>query len=117
MSMSDRRQKASTRRVLFGVMVVYGAATTLVPLADSLLETAAHASVEHFDDDSPPCGIGHDALTCPLCQFVGLTFLLPPVGFEFYLQRSPPLFLTVAQQFPEVSRWFFPLGPRGPPPA
>ena len=115
--MSDRRLRASTRRALFGVMVVYGAATTLVPFADSLLETAAHASVEHFDDDSRPCGVGHDALTCPLCQFVGLTFLVQPVGFEFDLQLSQTLFLTVAQQFPEVSRWFFPLGPRGPPPA
>ena len=113
--MSDSRLKASTRRALFGLMVVYGAATTFVPLADSLLHTAAHASVEHFDDDTPPCGVGHDELTCALCQFIGLSSLTPPAGFQFNLQGLHLLSLTVAELSPRVSHRFSPLGPRGPP--
>ena len=113
--MSDRRLKALTRRTLFGLMVVYGTATTFVPFADSLLETAAHDSVEHFDNDKPPCGVGHDELTCALCQFVGLSSLAPPGGFQFHLQGSHSLSFTVAKQSPRVSHRFSPLGPRGPP--
>ncbi len=116
-SLSHRRLKASSRRALFGLMVVYGIATVFVPFADSLLETAAHEAVEHFEEVSPPCGIGHDQLTCPLCPFVGLASVAVRNRSQFDLRDSQPISIGVAEALPRTSLLFSPLGPRGPPPA
>ena len=105
------------RPILFGVMVLYGCATILVPLADSVLETAAHETVEHFEKVSPPCGFGHDQLTCPLCQFISLPSIAHDISCQLDFEQSQLPSNAVARSLPRVTRLFSPLGPRGPPPA
>ena len=117
LNLSHGRMSASRRRALFALLVVYGIATTLVPFADSLLETAAHEGVEHFEPVSPPCNVGHDQISCPLCRFVSLASKAAPPCCELDLQDSHPCFTAAALALPRDTRWFSPLGPRGPPPA
>ena len=113
--LKHRRLQTSGRLVLAGLMVVYGAATIFVPLADSLLETAAHQTVEHFEANSPACGIGHDHLTCPLCQFISLASIAHDISLEIRHRHLQPLSNAIGEALPELARRFPPLGPRGPP--
>jgi hypothetical protein len=106
-----------TRPILMGLLVLYGFATTTVPLADTLLEIAAHESVQHIEEVSAPHSVGHDELTCALCQFVGLPSLAPPTKPQIGLQNTRPMLPSAAEVLPHALRWFSPLGPRGPPPA
>jgi len=112
---NDNRLKASTRRALCALMVLYGAATAVAPAADALLEAEARTFAVHIENRGPPCSPIHDPLTCPLCQFVGLASLMPPVVVTLDLSNLRPLWGQIGEQLPLLTQRFSPLGPRGPP--
>lgn len=103
------------RLLLLGVLVLYGSATASMPLADSLLESTANSHVDHIEQVSAPSSIGHDELTCPLCQFVGLASIACSdgcVGYS-YLWRMVAGFKFSHSWHPTGG--VSPLGPRAPP--
>jgi hypothetical protein len=112
---SDNRLKASTRRALCALMVLYSAVTAVVPAADALLEAEARASTVHIEDQGLPCSPMHDPLTCPLCQFIALASLIPHVVVTLDLLNLRPLLGQIGEQPPLLTQRFSPLGPRGPP--
>ena len=115
MFVGDNRLKASTRRALCVLMVLYSAVTAVAPAADALLEAEARTFAVHIDDRGPPCSPIHDPLTCPLCQFIGLASLIPHVVVTLDLLNLRPFLGQVGEQPPLLTQRFSPLGPRGPP--
>ena len=110
-----KRSKWLATPIFGALLVLYATATWAVPLADALIELEVQGNVEHFDDYAPPCNVGHDELTCPFCQFLGLPNLASNGGVHLTILPSridsPKAVDSVGLY---AHRWLK-LGPRGPP--
>ena len=105
------------RPVLLGVLLLYGFGSTAVPLADSIHHFHVHSHDDHHYHLAAPCSVGHDALTVPLCQFVGLAVI--SCSNPYSLDHSEWYAATpgTGETRHHVDQRTSFLGPRGPPAA
>ncbi len=98
------------------VLVMYATATWMVPLADAFIHAEVQGNVEHIDEKAPPCNIGHDELTCPFCQFLGLPNHGGTTGINLSLRPAQAEWNKATEDVTIGAHHWFALGPRGPPP-